>query len=41
MDLVKGMIVWGNHSQTQFPDVHHATINGKPVKEVIYCLNFR
>lgn len=28
-------IIWGNHSSTQYPDVSHATINGKPAKEVI------
>jgi malate dehydrogenase len=24
------MIVWGNHSATQYPDIHHATIKGQP-----------
>lgn len=28
---VKQMIIWGNHSSTQYPDIHHATIDGKPV----------
>lgn len=32
---VKGAVIWGNHSATQFPDVYHATINGKPVTDVI------
>ena len=32
---VKGVTIWGNHSSTQFPDVEHATIGGKPVAEVI------
>lgn len=32
---VKGAVIWGNHSATQFPDVYHATINGKPVVDVI------
>ncbi|HEX7326102.1 MAG TPA: malate dehydrogenase [Rhodanobacteraceae bacterium] len=27
---VKRMIIWGNHSSTQYPDIHHATIKGKP-----------
>jgi malate dehydrogenase len=26
---VKGMIIWGNHSATQYPDVSHCTIAGK------------
>jgi malate dehydrogenase len=32
---VKQMIVWGNHSATQFPDFAHAEIDGKPASEVI------
>ena len=27
---VNGVIIWGNHSATQFPDLAHATIAGKP-----------
>ena len=26
---IKKMIVWGNHSATQYPDVFHATVGGK------------
>jgi malate dehydrogenase len=29
------MIIWGNHSATQFPDFEHAMIGGKPASEVI------
>jgi malate dehydrogenase len=29
------MIIWGNHSATQFPDFAHAKIGGKPAPEVI------
>jgi malate dehydrogenase len=32
---VKNMIIWGNHSATQYPDFYNATISGKPVIEVI------
>jgi malate dehydrogenase len=32
---VSKMIIWGNHSSTQFPDFYHATIAGKPATEVI------
>ncbi|VAX40242.1 Malate dehydrogenase [hydrothermal vent metagenome] len=32
---VKNMIIWGNHSATQFPDYFHATINGQPAADVI------
>ncbi len=35
MDAVENIIVWGNHSATQFPDYFHAKINGKPATEVI------
>ncbi|MEO7065033.1 MAG: malate dehydrogenase [Dokdonella sp.] len=26
---VKRMTIWGNHSSTQYPDIHHTTVNGK------------
>ncbi|PJF37779.1 MAG: malate dehydrogenase, partial [Phototrophicales bacterium] len=32
---VKKVIVWGNHSSTQYPDYHHATISAQPVTAVI------
>ena len=35
IDDVKKMTIWGNHSTTQVPDFFNATINGKPVKDVI------
>ena len=25
---VNGVIIWGNHSATQYPDINHATVNG-------------
>jgi malate/lactate dehydrogenase len=31
---VHNPIIWGNHSGTQFPDVAHGTISGKPITEV-------
>ena len=27
---VGGVIIWGNHSTTQYPDLHHASVNGQP-----------
>ena len=24
---VKNVIIWGNHSSTQYPDVHHCKVN--------------
>ena len=35
VSTVKQMAIWGNHSATQVPDFFHATIQGKPVIEVI------
>jgi malate dehydrogenase len=32
---VKGVIIWGNHSSTQFPDAAHATINGRPAAALL------
>lgn len=32
---VKGLAIWGNHSATQFPDLHHATVSGKAALEQI------
>lgn len=32
---VDKMVVWGNHSATQYPDISYAEIDGKPVKELV------
>lgn len=32
---VKNVVIWGNHSATQYPDFFNATISGKPATEVI------
>ena len=32
---VTGSIIWGNHSSTQYPDITHCKVQGKPAKEVI------
>ncbi len=32
---VKRMIIWGNHSATQYPDIHHATVRGKPAIDLV------
>ena len=29
------MVVWGNHSSTQYPDISYATVNGKPAKTLV------
>ncbi len=32
---VKKMIIWGNHSSTQYPDLHHAMVAGEPAMSKI------
>ncbi|HVV69798.1 MAG TPA: malate dehydrogenase [Gammaproteobacteria bacterium] len=32
---VQNMIVWGNHSATQYPDFYHATLDGRSALDVI------
>ena len=32
---IEKVIIWGNHSATQYPDLHHATIDGKPALSVV------
>jgi malate dehydrogenase len=32
---IKKMIIWGNHSATQYPDIFHAEIDGRPAPEVV------
>ena len=32
---IRRMIVWGNHSATQHPDIGHCTVGGKPAKSLV------
>lgn len=32
---IQGVIVWGNHSASQYPDLSHATVNGRPATELV------
>jgi len=32
---IEKMIIWGNHSSTQYPDLHSATVNGKAALELV------
>ncbi len=32
---VRKVTVWGNHSSTQYPDIHHATVNGKSALSLV------
>jgi malate dehydrogenase len=38
---VKKIIIWGNHSATQYPDLHHATVAGKPALSVVEASWFK
>jgi len=38
---VKKIIIWGNHSATQYPDLHHATVGGKPALSVVEAAWFK
>ncbi|HTV78543.1 MAG TPA: malate dehydrogenase [Steroidobacteraceae bacterium] len=35
INQIRRMIIWGNHSATQYPDVSHATVGGKPAKGLV------
>ncbi len=35
VDQLRRMIIWGNHSATQYPDITHATVDGAPATEVV------
>jgi len=32
---VADLSIWGNHSTTQYPDVFHATVDGRPVSDLV------
>ena len=32
---IKNMIIWGNHSATQYPDLHHTTVKGKEAMALV------
>jgi malate dehydrogenase len=32
---VDGIIIWGNHSATQYPDVHHTTVDGSKALDLV------
>ncbi len=35
VSTVRRLTIWGNHSATQYPDIHHATVGGKPALEMV------
>jgi len=32
---VRRVTIWGNHSSTQYPDLHHCTVRGRPALELV------
>ncbi len=32
---IRGLVIWGNHSATQYPDLHPATVGGTPAMELV------
>jgi malate dehydrogenase len=32
---IEKMIIWGNHSSTQYPDISHAVVKGRPAKSLV------
>lgn len=32
---IKKMVIWGNHSATQYPDIFQATVKGRPAQELV------
>ncbi len=41
VSAVRGMTVWGNHSATQFPDLAHASVAGKPALDQVDAAWYR
>jgi len=32
---IRRIIIWGNHSTTQYPDIHHATVRGEAAMKLV------
>lgn len=35
VSAIERMAIWGNHSATQYPDLHHCLVDGKPALELV------
>ncbi len=35
VNAIRKLTIWGNHSSTQYPDVSHALVNGRPARELV------
>lgn len=40
VEEIRNIIIWGNHSATQYPDVNHASIQKKSVRDVVGDNNY-
>jgi malate dehydrogenase len=38
---IRRMIIWGNHSATQYPDISQCTVDGKPAKSLVDAAWYR
>jgi malate dehydrogenase len=38
---IRRVCIWGNHSTTQYPDLHHATVAGKPALQLLDAAWYR
>jgi malate dehydrogenase len=35
VNVIRKLCIWGNHSTTQYPDLYHATVDGRPALELV------
>lgn len=35
VNAIRKLTIWGNHSSTQYPDISHAQVNGRPARELV------
>ena len=35
VDVIRNLTVWGNHSSTQYPDLHHTLVNGAAALDLV------
>lgn len=35
IDNISNLAIWGNHSPTMYPDLHHCKVNGKPAMDLV------
>ena len=41
VSAISRMIIWGNHSATQYPDISQCTVDGKPAKSLVDAAWYR